>query len=496
MSRFITEPERQVEVKEEVDVLVVGGGPGGFPAAIAAGRKGLKAMIIERYGFFGGLATAGLMGPMFGYAPIVAEAPRKPFLGGIPIEIIRRLQEIDGAPQEDAIDWGRVAFDPELLKHVIDRMILDAGVKVLFHSWACGVSMDGDKIDCVIIENKSGRMAIRAKVVIDATGDGDIAVMAGEDYTKGRKADGLTQSMGTKFIIGGVADDAIQMDAGGINGGVDNSKDRKAKEFGQLRLQEEARQRVIEGIRDGEINCYSLVVGEVSEQGVTLRDNERTPTITRIRGDGTNVEDLTKGELQLRKDSFEIVEFYKKYVKGYENAYLRNTPAQIGVRETRQIAGMTMLVKEDVLYHRRHPEDVIARGCWFFDIHCPRGKCSPAVEENGMCSMRCAVEPVCYMKTQYADQMLDESHYFDQKDYYDIPYGTIVPRKTKNLLVSGRAICADHYAMASARVIATCFAIAQAAGVAAAKSVREQTAPCDLNVKEIQDELRADGACI
>lgn len=497
MKNYVTEPQRQIEVKENVDVLVVGGGPGGVPAAIAAARQGMSVLIIERYGFLGGLATSGLMGPIFGYAPIEAKAPRKPFLGGIPVEIVKRLQEIGGAPDDDTIDWGRVAFDPELMKHVLDWMVTEAGVQVLFHSWAAGVIMDGDKIDCVIIENKSGRMAVRAKMVIDATGDGDIAVMAGEDYTKGRKSDGLTQAFGTKFIIGGVGDDALILNAGGeINGGYDTSIDRGAKEFGQLKMQEEARQRVIEGIRDKEIHCYSLVVGEVSEQGVTLRDNERTPTITRTKGDGTNVYDLSKGELKLRRDSYDIVEFYKKHVKGYENAYLRQTPAQIGVRQTRQIAGLTMLEKDDVLYSRKHPEDVIARGCWFFDIHCPRGLCSQYVETNGMCSMRCKVEPECYMKTKFSDDMLDQPYWGIQTDYYDIPYGTIVPKKTKNLLISGRAICADHFAMSSARVIATCYAIAEAAGVTAALSLKVEKAPCDLDVAAVQEELRKVGAQI
>ncbi len=493
MKQYILQPERKIEVCEDVDVLVVGGGPGGFPSAIAAARAGMSVMLVESYGFLGGLATSGLMGPIFGYAPTAEEKEHKPFLGGIPIELISRLQKIGAAPSDDKIDWSAIRFDPELMKHVMDWMIQEAGVKVLFHSWASDVIMDGNRIDCVIIENKSGHMAIRAKIVIDATGDGDIAVMAGEDYTKGRKADGLTQSFGTKFIIGGVGDDAPNLNSGGeINGG-NTSKPEESGDFGKLRMSQEARARVIEGIRNHEINCYQLVLGEVSEQGVTLREGERTPTITRMKGDGTNVYDLTNGEIQLRKDSYDIVEFYKKNIAGYENAYLVRTPTQVGVRETRQIKGLTMLTKEDVLERRKHPDTAVARGCWFFDIHCPRGQCSPHIECNGMCSMQCAVEPTCYMKTKFADQMLDEPYWSIQTDYYDIPYGCMVPLKTQNLFVSGRAICADHYAMSSARVIGTCFAIGEAVGTAAAKALHDGVSVQDVNVQELQQELRKAG---
>ena len=461
---YVEEPSRQIGVIEDVDLLVAGGGPGGMPAAMAAARRGLDVLIVERYGFFGGLATAGLMGPLFGYAPHSLR-PRKLILGGIPVEFVRRLQSIGGAPDDAGIDWAAIRFDPELLKHVCDWLVTESGARVLFHSYVSQVITAGDKIEAVIIECKSGRKAIRAKLFIDATGDGDVAAMAGEAFTKGRKADGLTQAMGTKFIMGGVAKMTAE----------------------EQSLAEKA---AIEAIASGEIYAYHTIGGEVSEQGVTLRSDERTPTVTRAKGDGTNVYDLTAAELKLRRDSYDIVEFYRNNVPGFENAFLRATPPQVGVRETRQITGGYTLDKQTVLEWQKRPQDTIARGCWFFDIHCPRGLVSPAIEEGGMCSKRCQVQPECYMKKKFAGQLLDTPFWEAMTDYYDIPYACLVPQKMNNLLVSGRAISADHFAMSSVRVIATCMAIGEAAGTAAALCLQQGVAPRDLAIGDIQKELR------
>jgi hypothetical protein len=464
--KYVEEPQKKIDVIEEVDVCVVGGGPGGMPAAIAAARLGLDVLIVESYGFFGGLATTGLMGPLFGYASSAMTPPRL-ILGGIPVEMVRKLQQIGGAPADDQLKWWAVRFDPELYKHVCDWLVTSAGVRTLFHSYASNVVMDGDRIDALIIECKSGRKAIKAKIFIDATGDGDLAYWAGEDYTQGRKADGLTQPMGTKFIIGGVAQ---------------NAKD----------LLPEYQDMVWAAIASGKLDCYHPVYGEVSDQGVTLRSDERTPTMTRFKGDATNVRDLTAAEFKIRRDSYDIVEYYKKNVPGFEYAHLRMTPPHVGIRETRQISGLTQLGREDVAIYRKQPESTIARGCWFFDIHCPRGKHGANASQSGLCSMECRIQPDCYMRLKYADQML-ETPQGRMKDYYDIPYGTIVPRKTKNLLVSGRCISADHYAMSSARVIATCMAIGEAAGTAAYAALDSGSSLRDVNVAQVQKILRNNG---
>ncbi|OGV92416.1 MAG: hypothetical protein A3K19_11670, partial [Lentisphaerae bacterium RIFOXYB12_FULL_65_16] len=445
------------------DVVVAGGGPAGFPAAIAAARRGCKVLLLERYGFLGGLATGGLMGPIFGYG-----SGKTLLLGGIPIEVLRELQAIDGAPR-NVDNWFGVRFDPELLKHAADRMVTKAGVQLLLHAWVVAVVRKNDRIDAVVIESKSGRQAVRTKMVIDATGDGDVAVFCGCEYTKGRVADGKTQSMGTKFRIGGVD--------------MKNVMAHHAEE----------RQNVNRAIDEGRIPAYHAFFGEVSEQGVTLRDTEITPTATRCPGDGTNAYDLTRAELKARRDTLDMVEYYRQNVRGYENCYLIDTPAVIGVRETRQILGLETVTGADVLANRKR-EDSIARGCWFIDIHCPLGRhCS----KTNLCDKNCKITPDCHMKTKHRDQLYDtlcqSGFNTDNPGWYDVPYGSLIPRTVDNLLVSGRCISADPGGMASVRVIATCFALGEAAGAAAALCLQKKRSPRELPVQALQQDLRAAG---
>ncbi len=458
--KFIVEPERKMEVVEEADVVVVGGGPGGFPAAIAAARQGCKTLIVERYGLFGGLATTGLMGPLFGFA---WGDQGNSILGGIPVEVVRGLQKKGGALDDRNITWDSIRFDPELLKHVIDEMLLDAGVKILLHSLAVGVIKDGNRIDSVILENKSGRMAVRGKIFIDATGDGDLGYWAGCRYTKGRPADGRTQSMGTKFRIGGV----------------EPMTDEEEKYYAGI---------VKKAMDEKRIPAYHAFFEEISENGITVRKGEITPTVTRCPGDATNVYDLTRAELKIRKDTLEIVDFYRKNVKGYKNCYLIDTPVQMGIRETRQIIGDYVLTGYDVLEGKKFP-DKIARGCWFIDIHCPLGLWS---SKSNLCSRKCAIEPPCIMKRKYHDQLYPVTCP-PAGSYYDIPYRCIVPNGIDNLLISGRPISADHGGMASARVIGTCMAIGEAAGVAAALSSARKKAPKDMDAAGIQKILKKNG---
>jgi ribulose 1,5-bisphosphate synthetase/thiazole synthase len=461
---FVKESSRSIEVIENVDVVVAGGGPGGIPAAVAAARRGCSVLLIERYGFLGGLATGGLMGPLFGYA--FCESPL--ILGGIPVELLRKLQEIGGAPANGDFEWQSIRFDPCLLKHVSDQILVDAGVNILLHAWAVDVVKTNGRIDAVIIESKSGRQAVKCKMVIDATGDGDVANFCGCEYTQGRVADGKTQSMGTKFKIGGVDMDNM----------MNNLQEREI---------------VNKAIDEKRIPAYHSFGGEISEQGITLRDGEITPTVTRCAGDATNVYDLTRAEINIRHDTLAIVDFYKKHVPGYENAFLMETPAAVGIRETRQIVGLQTLTGDDVLRNRKR-DDTIARGCWFLDIHCPLGLyCG----DSNLCSKKCTIKPDCIMKKKYPEQLYDTLHQDglgEREDtWYDIPYGCIVPEKMDNLLISGRCISADHGGMSSARVIATCFAVGEAAGAAAALSLKNTVTPGKLEVPVIQQDLRKAG---
>ncbi|MBR4665584.1 MAG: FAD-dependent oxidoreductase [Lentisphaeria bacterium] len=475
----IQEKPRELDVIADADVVVIGGGPGGLPAAVAAARAGKKTVLIERYGVLGGLATTCLMGPFFGYAPVEGRyAPGKVhhvnpadyiLLGGIPMELVRRLQAYGGAPQDGKIDWSAVSFDPEVFKYICDEIVLEAGVKVLLHSWVVGTVVENGQIKAVIIESKSGRQAVTGKIFIDGTGDADLAEFSGAPYNKGRKADGLVQSMGTRFRIGGV-------------------RPRTEEEI------ERSNAIVRDAIASGKLHCRGS--NWIDEVGSTVRDDEVTPDTTRAAGDGTKMEHLTRAEFKIRKDTWEMYTFAKKYLPGFEKSWLIDFPFQVGVRETRQIVGEYQLSDDDVIECHKHPEDTVARGCWWIDIHCPLGNIYPGRQRESLCSANCMVEHFqhrqCIMKSKCFDQ-LPKTPFLPENDFYDIPYGALVPQKIDNLLISGRCISATHIAMASSRVIGTCFAIGEAAGTAAAAALDEQCIPRRLAPQKVQAALKKNG---
>lgn len=473
----IQEPVRELEVIADADVVVIGGGPGGLPAAVAAARQGKKTVLIERYGVLGGLATTCLMGPFFGYAPVEGRyAPGKVnhvnpadhiLLGGIPMELVRRLQELGGSYPDDQVDWSAISFDPELFKKVCDDIVTEAGVTTFLHAYVVGTVVKNNRIEAVIIESKSGRQAVTGKMFIDGTGDADLAEFAGAPYFKGRKADGLTQSMGTRFRIGGV-------------------RPRTEEEIAR------GNEIVKEAIASGKV--HSRGTNWIDEVGSTVREDEITPDTTRAKGDGTNMIDLTDAEFKIRRDTYEMFDFAKKHVPGFEKAYLIDFPFCVGVRETRQIDGEYQLSDLDVIECRKHPESTIARGCWWIDIHCPLGNIFPGRQRESLCSGNCRVEEYqghkCIMKSKCLDQ-LPKTPFLPENDYYDIPYGALVPKKIDNLLISGRCISATHIAMASMRVIGTCFAIGEAAGLAAAIAIDSGVTPRALEPAKVQAALKA-----
>ncbi|MCK4401226.1 FAD-dependent oxidoreductase [bacterium] len=469
------EQAREISVIEDADVVVIGGGPGGLPAAVAAARQGAKTVLIERYGVLGGLATTGLMGPLYGYAPVgnaLYHADRNKLeknaslLGGIPMELVRRLQKIDGAFQDDKISWESVQFDPELFKFVCDDIVTESGAILFLHAWTVDTIVNNNRIEAVVIESKSGRQAIKGKVFIDGTGDGDVAWYSDCSYKKGRLGDGITLSMGSRFRIGGL-------------------RKRTPEEL------KECEEITREGIRKGELACMNE--SDFTDNGSSLRDTDSCPDITRSKGDGTSMLDLTRCELDIRKQTLNIVEFMKKNAPGFENSYLIDSPAQVGVRETRQISGEYFLTTEDVTNVRKFPDTTVARGCWFLDMHCCMGYHHPGPFEDAICSINCKVDKPCILHTDKYKHLALKSSYLPEGEYYDIPYGCLVAKDVDNLLISGRCISASHEAMSSIRVIATCFAIGEAAGIAGALSINQKSDLKNLNVKKLHDELRKAG---
>ena len=458
---FIQEEAKKLEVIAEADVVVAGGGPGGFTAAVAAARRGAKTVLLERYGFLGGAATAGLVGPILGH---VVRRGRRPILGGIPRELCERLHVAGGAlPWEEALkDWG-VRFEPEILKVVLDELVTEAGVEVLLHTWVADAVLRDGAIQALVIESKSGRQAVTGKVFVDATGDADVASRAGAPTRKGRPADGRPMAMGSMFRVGGVR----------------VLSDEEAK----------AADEVLVAARDsGELHVYGA---GIETRSSTLRTDHITPNMTRFAGDPTDMRDLTRGEMRVRKETLRIVDFYRRNVPGYADAYLAALPVQLTPRESRQIDGLYVLGAEDIVRGRRF-QDVVALGSWWIDIHCPLGRVEGDVH---VCRTDCPADPPCVMLTDHPEQLPTELNP-PEGGWYDIPYRSLLPRGVSNLLVSGRCISASHQAMAGARVMGTCMAIGEAAGTAAALAALSATPAALLETAGLQKALTDAGVLL
>jgi hypothetical protein len=407
-------------------VLVCGGGPGGIAAAVSAARNGADVLLVERYGFLGGMATAGLVNPFMTWF-----AGEEQIIHGIFQEILDRLKAKGGmgGPRGK----GR-SFDAEVFKFVADEICLESGVKLLLHSFASGVNVTGSRIDSVSLTSKPHGRTISADIYVDGTGDADVAYLAGVPCEKGRESDGLAQPMTLCFRMAGVD--------------IDRMASRDEINAAYLKAREQGR---IDCPRENVLLFY------------TTRDGEIHFNTTRItHADGTDASDLTRAEIDSRKQVTQLVEFLRSEISGFENAYLQMTATQIGVRETRRIVGEYVMTVDDVLEGRKFP-DCIARGSYPVDIHNPEG---------GGTVIR-SLRP---------------------GESYDIPYRSIVPLEIDNLLIAGRPISTTHEAHSSIRIMPIVMAIGEAAGAAAALCVRDGLTPRELNVDSLRNALRAQGA--
>jgi ribulose 1,5-bisphosphate synthetase/thiazole synthase len=451
-TNYIIEPERKTPVRKEVDVLVVGGGPTGIIAAQAAAEDGLNVMLLESRSFVGGNLTIGL--PILGFLGQKGNQ----IIKGLPQKFIDRLKEQDAASEHRPcpLHMSLTLVEQEAVKSVALNMLVEAGVQVLFYVFCSGVVMDGDNLKGVIIESKAGREVILAKVIIDCTGDADVAYKAGVPCEKGNENGGM-QPPTLMFCLGGVDTDKLR-----------------------LSIAQEPRTYLTDFIPSeyfGQNNQYVLVglrshIQKAQEDGLKLptertilitglRKGEMWVNMTRISGvDGTDPESLTRGEIEGRRQIDDIQKYLIQYVPGFENAFFTRSAPFLGIRETRRIIGKYVMTQEDILSCGRFP-DAVAVASYPLDIHHPVG---------GGCTLTwCG-------------------------DCYDIPYRSLIPQKINNLIVAGRCISTTHEAMSAIRVMAPCMAMGEAAGRAAKLAVRSGVQPSDVDVKKLQHELLEKGA--
>lgn len=410
----------------KTDVLVLGAGPSGFAAAYRAAKEGVKVVLVEQCGEVGGMSTSGLMSHWAG----TCDSP-------LFHELLLRSSERNEGDYKNHITE---TIDPEQLKTLYLEMLLEAGVHLILYTFAMDAICDGDKVLGAEVVNKSGVFQIYADVTIDATGDGDIAALAGAEYVKGREQDGKMQPATMMFKVGGVDTKRAAY--------LDSFESTYETEKGEL--QALARQHI------------SHPAGHILTYRTTLPGVVTCNMTNMIDIDGTNAEDLTKASIGCRKQLSDIISYLREFAPGFENCFLLDSASFIGVRETRHFKGLYTLTKEDV-WEARVFEDAVVRGARFnFDVHNITGS---GLDKTGV------------------------QHGFTQEKGYTIPLRCLVPIKKDGLLLCGRNISGTHIAHSNFRVMPICVGIGEAAGVIAALCVKKQVAPRKVDACEVKKIL-------
>lgn len=436
--------EKQVDVRRETDILVVGGGPAGIGAAVAAARSGKSVLLLEKRGFLGGNITGAYVETCNHFLHGTAFTTN-----GIYAEIEEKYRERFGNSHDIRMDAPH-RFSSEYLKIFLDEFLIKEGVELMFHSFVNDVIVEGDHIQSVIIQSKKGPLAIKAEMIIDATGDGDIAFSAGVPYDQGRDTDGLCQPGSVNFRLAGLKPEQL-------TGAVD-----ELKVIGK---------RFHDDYRAGNtgLTCkrQDLPFGRLTPGGVISYVNYTCA----YEIDPTDVEGLTQGEIECRKYILEFYEYAKKNIKGFEEIELASIAPEIGFRDSRRIKGLYRLTKEDIEAQKVF-EDAIAVYPRIYDMLSPDAYMDGDGKMEGEGYRGHIYEPI-----------LDERS-------YTIPYRSLLPVNINNLLVAGRCISADHVAESSIRGISACMLTGQAAGVAAGLACTGKISPREINIHDLQTILR------
>jgi hypothetical protein len=424
-SKFVQEAPRRTPVAADVDVLVVGGGPAGVAAALAAARSGARTLCIERHGMLGGVWTAGLLNPLF-------DANNK---GWIVQQLIDRLTAA-GAWRK--WNWTHT-FDTETMKLVLEQMMSEAGAEWWYQSMVVDAIVEGGRVRGAIVESKAGREAILAKVVVDCSGDGDLAARAGAGFEVGRDCDGLCQPMTMMFEVEGLG------------------------AFPEMQSSLDLYDRMQEAMeRTGKIQ---LPFGRAKNVPWIIHlPHPGTAAVQATHVYGVNALDpreLTRATVEARRQAHELV----KVLRGtphLQDLRITQTAAAIGVREARRIRGRYCLTPEDISAGRRF-DDAVTFGTFPLDVH--------------------EVNPQDKVRSSRIVKTLP----------YEIPLRSLLPAGLEGLLVAGRCISGTHEAHASYRVTGTCMGMGQAAGLAAAMAAAENILPSGLTGRALLPALRQRG---
>ena len=438
---FLTEPARETPVGGDYEVVVLGGGPAGIAAAAAAAKQGRKTLLIERYGFLGGMGTAAGVTNFCGLHANVYGDIRQ-VVHGVADDLLGRIDRLGGLNDPHLI-FGKThaqAYDTAAYKIAADDLLVSNGVDILFHALAAGVVMDGDaRIRALMVETKSGRMAMLGKVFIDCSGDGDLAAFAGARFEKGEM---LYPSMMFRL------------------NNVDPAKAGEAwKTVPALMTEAEAR---------GE---------QFPRKGAIIRPQKHTTewrvNVTQVKDadghaiDGTDARALSAGEIDGRRQARGFFEFLKREAPGFSDAYIVDIPPQLGIRETRRIVGLATMTADDVTSCADF-DDTIGVNGWPLEMHVA------------------------------GDVVWRWPDIPGSRGYNHLPYRMLVPtgaagKAFDNLLVAGRCASMTHEGQSAARVSGACFVMGEAAGVAAHLSLAGNTGCADIAVPKLQQTLERGG---
>ena len=449
MNRTLTESARETSVLDEVDVLVLGGGPAGLAAAASAAQSGARTLLVERYGFLGGMGTAAGVTNFCGLHANVHGTIRQ-VVHGVADDLLSRIDALGGLNAPHLLFDGRIAaqaYDTAAFKIAADELLAASGARVLLHAWVAGVAMrDAANLEAVFIETKSGRFAVRARCFIDCTGDGDVAALAGATFEKGVDGHDMMYPS-TMMRVGGV--DPVK--AGPAWASVAS-------------LMEQACAR-------GERFARKSPILRPQKNPTEWRAN--VSQLARPDGgpvDGTDALQLSAAEAEGRRQAAHFLRFLRRDVPGFESAYLMDIPPQIGVRETRRVIGDYQLSEQDVLLCTSF-DDTIGVNGWMVEEHVagnvsfrwPEGTATP----EGRAASR---------------------------GFNHLPWRMLLPQGMDNLLVAGRCASMTHGGQSAARVSGGCFVMGQAAGTGAAMALSRSVAPRSIEVAGLQKQLLISGA--